>query len=144
MHARARAGAHLVEENLLCCMPQARLLSLSEGAATRNSLLLERRRRPIEHEHGINVQEKQLAQPAEEAENGCVLQHLARIVTHRLDELDQPDGGVDSEPFPCERLQRHAAATWGEEVPEPRDTHRVVAECTAFADASARAVLASE
>ena len=109
-------------------------MSLSEGAATRNGLLLERRRRPIEHEHGINVQEKQLAQPAEEAENGCVLQHLARIVTHRLDELDQPDGRVDSEPFPCERLQRHAAAARGEEVPESRDAHLVHAVFAAFAE----------
>lgn len=122
-----RASAHLVEENLLRCAPQARLLSLSKGAATCNGLLLQRRRRSIEHEHGINVQEKQLAQPAEEAENGCILQHLARIVTHRLDELDQPDGRVDSKPFPTERFQRHPAAARGEEVPESRDTHERVA-----------------
>ena len=118
-----RAGAHLVEENLLRCAPQARLLSLSEGAATCNGLLLQRRRRSVEHKHGVNVQEEQLTQPAEEAENGCVLQHLARIVTHRLDELDQPDGRVDSKPFPRERFQRHPAAARGEEVPESRDTH---------------------
>eukprot|EP00964_Phaeocystis_antarctica_P064833 scaffold39038_cov62-Phaeocystis_antarctica.AAC.2 len=125
MCARACACAWVIACARACVYACAfeRACWCSPGAATCNGLLLQRRRRSIEHKHGIDVQEEQLAQPAEEAENGCVLQHLARIVTHCLDELDQPNGRVDSKPFPRERFQRHPAAARREEVPESRDTH---------------------
>ena len=95
----------LVEEDALRRPAQARLLSLAEGAATGNCLLLERRRSAIKDQDGVDVQEQELAQPAEEAKDRRVLHHVAGLVPHSLDELDEPDGRIDRELLPGELLE---------------------------------------
>ena len=60
---------------------------------------------------------------AEETHYVRVRQHVPALVAHRLDELHEPDGGVDGDALPAYRLDGHAAAGRLQQAPEIFDSH---------------------
>jgi hypothetical protein len=117
-------AAHLVEQKLLGRTTDAALLPLPELPAARHGPPLDGRRTAVKHEQRADVQEEQLAQPAEQAQLWSVLQHLARrAVAHRLDELNQPNGRVDREPLAVERVDGTPPAADRKQIPQALDSH---------------------
>ena len=104
------SAPHLVEQDHFGGAAEAALLALPERLPAGNGAPLQHGRRAVEDEHRPHVQVEQLADATKEAEQWRVPHHLAVAIAHGLHKLDEPDGGVDGEALPRERVHRRATA----------------------------------
>lgn len=93
------------------------LLSLHDG------LLLESRRRSVEHEHRPNSVVHQSTQSPQHPNEMRVWNDCAAVVSHRLEELHQPYGHIHGEALRGKRVDADAMAARSQQTPQILHTH---------------------
>ena len=105
-------GFHRVEQELLGGAPDLPLLVLAQAASCGCRATLQRGGGAVEDEHGHDAVVKKPTYTAVEADEMRVGEHVASVVSHGFDELEQPDGRVHGDALARERLDRHPSTCW--------------------------------
>lgn len=85
--------------------------------------LLDRRRVAVEDEHRLDAVEEQLRHAVERADEVRVLNHVALVVAHGLNELREPDARVHGQHLVRERLDLDLPPHRREQHPEVLHAH---------------------
>jgi len=88
-----------------------------------DGLPLERGGAAVEDEDGLDADEEQLADAAEEADDVAAAQRISLLVAHRFQELVDPDRGVDREAFLVQCFDLDGPRAGLQDGPEAGDSH---------------------
>lgn len=102
-----------------CILPPA----LAARFTVADGLTLEGGGAAIENEDGLDADEQQLADPAEETDDVAVAQGVSFLVAHGFEELVDPDGGIHGEPLLVQGLNLDGPRAGLQHSPEAGDTH---------------------
>ena len=84
----------MVEQQLLCSLPNLNLRVVSLTSPGENRAALQNRGAAVEDEDGADLEEQQFADAAQKSNEVSVADHVALLVAHRLYELDDPDRSI--------------------------------------------------
>jgi hypothetical protein len=89
---------------------------------THDGIPLQRRSTSVEHEDGLDPVEEEFADPTEEAQDVCVNQGAAFLITHGGLKLVDPDAGVYGERFALHGFQPFSVSQYLRSLEKERET----------------------
>ena len=78
---------------------------------------------PVKHKDRPYFAENELQQSTKGTQDVAVLDGTSRRISHRFDELNQPNGDVDRQDFTFESVDTNTAAKGAQDLPQVVDAH---------------------